>query len=593
MNKRDWIVLSVLVNYGYRSHRDLAGRTGYSLGLINSSLKKLAGDGYLDQEFSITDKTRDYMEQSKPRRAIILAAGMGLRMMPIRRVPKGLLKISGEPLIERIIKHLHKVGIHDISVVVGFMRESFEYLSDQYGVELIHNQDYNTRDSLHSLSLAEKKLSNCYIVPCNVWFARNPFQEYEYFSWYAVSEYMDDSSYVRLNRKMELVYTEEESGGNAMVGLCYLREPEALKVREQLLRMSQKRRYQKAEWEQALFSGEKMLTYARVMLGQSAFAICTYEQLRELDSESQDLHSKRMKMIGDVFGVVPEDITEISVLNKGMTNRLMRFSINDEPYLLRVPGEGSNELADRWQEAEVYHSLEGANLTDRVIYISPDDGHKITVYWENSRVCDPNSEEDVAACIRHLRSLHDKRLKVSHSFDLLDRLEQYEALRGAESAFADYAETRGKLLRLLNALEHLPKESCLCHIDSVSDNFLFVDDSVYLIDWEYAGMCDPHIDIAMFCLYADYPKAYVDHVMELYFGGVPDDLSRFKVYAYASAAGFLWTVWCEYKDKLGVNYGEYAMQQYRYAKTFYRYAMELAGSSDELNAAVQEPVASK
>lgn len=78
-----------------------------------------------------------------PKRAIILAAGFGMRMVPINtEMPKGLLEVNGEPLIERIIKQLHEVGIQEIYIVVGFMKEKYEYLMDEYGVELVVNPDY-------------------------------------------------------------------------------------------------------------------------------------------------------------------------------------------------------------------------------------------------------------------------------------------------------------------------------------------------------------------------------------------------------------------------------------------------------------------
>lgn len=34
--------------------------------------------------------------------------------------------------------------------------------------------------------------------------------------------------------------------------------------------------------------------------------------------------------------------------------------------------------------------------------------------------------------------------------------------------------------------------------------------------------------------------------------------------------GLLWSNWCEYKGQLGVEFGEYSLRQYRYAKDFYR-----------------------
>jgi CTP:phosphocholine cytidylyltransferase involved in choline phosphorylation for cell surface LPS epitopes len=577
MNKRDWIVLAVLVKYGYTNQRSLVQYTGYSLGLVNSSLKKLEEEGYIDAAHAITAKTEAHIEASKPKRAIILAAGLGLRMTPINKVPKGLLQVNGEPLVEHIIHQLHEVGIREIHIVVGHMMERFDYLVDKFEVELIYDHEFARKDTLHSLSRAVDKLSNCYIVPCSIWFSRNPFNTNEYFSWYAVSEYIDDDSCVRLNRKMELIYTESESGGNSMLGLSYLLESDAAQVRKRLIERNSQRKYSRDIWEMALFDENKMDAYARIMLGQSAYEIKTYEQLRELDSESKNLQSERINYISKKFEISKDEITDISGLFKGMTNRHMRFSVDDKPYLLRVPGEGSNEIISRQQEAAVYAALQGKDLTDRIVHITPEDGFKITEYWESARNCDPANEEDVAACIRHLKKLHDMKLETGHAFDVLERLERYEYLRNAPASFVDYDETRAKVVELLGMIDRLPEERCLCHIDTADVNFLFVDDEVFLIDWEYGGMCDPHIDVSMFCIFAEYSKEQIDKVADIYFDDPASPVSRLKFYIYAAAGGFLWSVWSEYKANMGVDFGDYASKQYRYAKRFYKHAKEIAG----------------
>ena len=60
---------------------------------------------------------------------------------------------------------------------------------------------------------------------------------------------------------------------------------------------------------------------------------------------------------------------------------------------------------------------------------------------------------------------------------------------------------------LMDRLDTLERPCCLSHIDSVADNFLFLPDgSLRLIDWEYAGMCDPLIDIAMCSIYSYYSQ---------------------------------------------------------------------------------------
>lgn len=85
----------------------------------------------------------DDNRETSVRNAIILAAGYGMRMVPAdREIPKGLLEVYGEPLIERLIKQLQEAGISEICVVVGYKKEKYEYLIKRYGVKLIFNAEY-------------------------------------------------------------------------------------------------------------------------------------------------------------------------------------------------------------------------------------------------------------------------------------------------------------------------------------------------------------------------------------------------------------------------------------------------------------------
>lgn len=124
--------------------------------MVNRSLKELIKTDYLDDSIRPTVKAITEFKQKTPQRAVILAAGFGMRMVPINtEMPKGLLEVNGEALIERIIKQLHEVGIKEIYVVVGFMKEKYEYLIDEYGVELIVNADYAAKNNLHSVKLVK------------------------------------------------------------------------------------------------------------------------------------------------------------------------------------------------------------------------------------------------------------------------------------------------------------------------------------------------------------------------------------------------------------------------------------------------------
>lgn len=98
-----------------------------------------------------------------------------------------------------------------------------------------------------------------------------------------------------------------------------------------------------------------------------------------------------------------------------------------------------------------------------------------------------------------------------------------------------------------------------------------------LIDWEYAAMQDPHLDIAMFCIYSMYDRKQVDHLIDIYFNHECDKQIRIKIYCYISICGLLWSNWCEYKHTLGVEFGEYALAQYAFAKDYYDIVVEEMG----------------
>ena len=576
MNKQESDILNALLLEPFINQRVLAEVSGHSLGVVNRSLKELIKAGYLNEAICPTTKAVSEYKNKTPKRAIILAAGFGMRMVPINtEMPKGLLEVNGEPLIERIIKQLHEVGIQEIYVVVGFMKEKYEYLMDEYSVELVVNPDYAAKNNLHSLRLVKEHLENAYIIPCDIWCDRNPFHRHELYSWYMVSDLVENESNVRVNRKMELVTVSENVGGNAMIGISYLTKEDSDTVSTRIKELCKNPQYDGSFWEEALYNKDRMIVTARVVHSADVVEINTYEQLREIDSDSNQLKTDAIRLICKALCAKPEEVTDITVLKKGMTNRSFLFTCKDKKYIMRIPGEGTDQLINRRQEAAVYHAIADKNICDDIAYINPENGYKITEFLEGARVCDSTDYEDVKKCMNRLRGFHALKLKVAHEFDIFGQMEFYESLwDGTPSVYKDYEKTKANVWSLKPYIDAHAGEKILTHIDAVPDNFLFVQkngkEEIRLIDWEYAGMQDPHVDIAMFCIYSLYNKRQVDRLIAAYFTDGCDDATRIKIYCYIAACGLLWSNWCEYKRNLGVEFGEYSLRQYRYAKDYYR-----------------------
>lgn len=572
MNLVEADLLLALNRQHIESQRALSEITGHSLGAVNQALSSLGEGGYLDG-FSLLPRARKRIQACRPQNAILLAAGYGMRMIPIQQErPKALLCVRGEKLIERQIRQLQEVGIRNITIVVGFMKEKFDYLIDLFGVKLVVNPLYYRKNNLASLALVRDQIANTYVLPCDLYCAQNPFSTSELYSWYLMSDLPDAESGVRINRKKEIVKTARGEG-LSMVGISYLCGEDADRVRANLAAYDRNPRFDDCFWEEALYEKNKMFVKARQVSAGDVIEINTFEELRAVDDTSSHLHSDALSLIASCLHCKEAELSEIQVLKKGMTNRSFSFTCRGDKYIMRIPGEGTDSLINRRQEAAVYKAIQGHDLCDSPLYLNPDNGYKITRYLANSRTGDANNEADLIRMVDKLRDFHSLRLEVDHSFPLFDQIQRYEDLReNTPSAYSDYLTTKRAVFSLKEYIDAQEKSFCLTHIDAVPDNFLFVekegDAQVQLLDWEYAGMQDPHVDLAMFSIYALYQKDQIDHLLDLYFNHSCSIQTRIKIYCYVSICGLLWSNWCEYKNLLGVEFGQYSLCQYRYAKEY-------------------------
>ena len=103
---------------------------------------------------------------SKIERAIIMAAGLGNRLSPVTlTTPKPLIKVNGTRMIDTAISALHKNGIFEIYVVVGYMKEQFLSLeNDNPGLVLIDNPYYAECNNIASLYVARDYIENAIIM---------------------------------------------------------------------------------------------------------------------------------------------------------------------------------------------------------------------------------------------------------------------------------------------------------------------------------------------------------------------------------------------------------------------------------------------
>ena len=572
------------------TQRQLAQALDLSVGTINTLTKECIVNRLVSAEkscagtYELTGKGDAYLEQFRVDGALIIAAGFGSRFVPLTfETPKGLLEVFGERMIERQIRQLHEVGITNITIAVGYLKEKFEYLIDKYQVKLLYNPEYSCKNTLTTIYRAREVLAghNMYVLSSDNWLRSNMFHTCECGAWYS-SSYMEGetSEWVLSYNKKGRITNIGVGGAGAwvMYGPVYFSRTFSEQFLPILGKYYATPGTEQLYWEHVLMDhiGELEMDINRQPADQ-VYEFENLEELRQFDTRYQN-HSDNaaMELVSAVFGLPESHIQDIRCLKAGMTNKSFLFQVNGKHYICRIPGPGTELLINRHQEEEVYGIIAPLNLSEHVIYMDGQTGYKIAEYYEGARNSRSDDWSDVEKCMETLHRLHDSDLTVGHDFDIRERISFYERLCTSHGGtlFEDYETVREWMVELLDWLDGLGHAKKLSHIDSVADNFLFLPDgSVRLIDWEYAGMCDPLIDIAMCAIYSYYDEAATDRLIDIYFklfGRTAASEERMTIYAYMALGGFLWSLWAVYKSAVGEEFGEYTLIMYRYAKRYYR-----------------------
>ncbi len=94
-------------------------------------------------------------------KALILAAGLGIRLAPITDDrPKSLVPVNGKPILMKQIDNLKQNGIHDITIVSGYKSNVLEKAVKEIypEIKLVESVDYASTNNMYSAYLGIQAL---------------------------------------------------------------------------------------------------------------------------------------------------------------------------------------------------------------------------------------------------------------------------------------------------------------------------------------------------------------------------------------------------------------------------------------------------
>lgn len=520
------------------------------------------------------------------RRAIILAAGMGTRIAPLSyELPKALLRVRGEVLVERLIHQLREAGVDDITVVVGYMKESLFYLEEAEGVSIRVNPSYADRHNHSSLYVARDRLPGAFVCSSDQYFARNLFLSEPVGSYLTVVPTEDGvrTSWVVDVNGSGAVSTVERRGSApfAMLGPAYFSD-EAGRAFARLLEEEMEKPSSACKlWDDVLAEhlAELPRFGARIIDPASVSEFKRFDDLLAFDHDFVDnVDSTILDNICSVLLCDRHDVTGVVPIKQGLTNLSFRFACRGLSYVYRHPGAGTEEIVNR--EAETF-SLKVAHdlgLDATFVYEDPSSGWKLSRYVEGCVPFDYGDREQVRHAFALLRRLHASGVRTAWSFDF------YEEAVGIERMLRevgyplprDFPSSSGRVGRLAELMRADVGEPVLCHNDFYGPNLLVRGDDMWLIDWEYSAMGDYACDIGNFVAQGSgYTVEEAISILDLYYGREPTARERRHCLAAIAVVGWYWYVWAMYKAAQGNPVGEWLLIWYRAARDFTRAALPL------------------
>lgn len=522
--------------------------------------------------------------------AIILAAGKSSRFAPFTyEKPKGLFRVKGEILVERQIEQLLQAGISDIYVVVGYMKEKFFYLEQKYGVKLIVNNKFGNKGNLYSLYTAKEHLGNTYICCADHYFINNPFidNNIDNVSYRACTYYSGKFSEFSVICSDADVITRMEVGGTdslAMVGPAYMNEKFSRVFCDLMQKEIMDFRVSSMFWEEFYAKHITELTfYKREFANNEILEFETIDDLRSFDSEFlMNVDSEIITNICNTLMCNPNDVTNIDVINAGLTNVSFSFSVNNIKYVYRHPGGTAGNLIDRRTELFAQMKAKETGIDKSVIHMELS-GWKISYYVEGANECDfEKSDKQLITAMEYLHTLHN--IKPDNTVKIFDNIVEGKKLMKIASATKGHLEKEfegiiNKVDKLYSYIKEDAKELgyelVLCHNDIYTPNYL-VDryNNVYLIDWEYAGLNYAANDLGCILCRYDWSDEQIERYMRYYFGRELNDRERRFYYAFIPISGFYWFCWGLYKGSVGDDDSFFFLPSYRNIVRFVDKAIE-------------------
>ena len=512
--------------------------------------------------------------------AVILTA----RKEKDSEIPYPLIPYDGKTcLIDRTLGILSRLGYEHIIMVVGYRAELFEkYSSPQ--VTLVEAPDYKYTASMASLVVAKNYIQEDFLLIEGDTFYESKVLEAlsktPHKNCFTITEESGsgDEAYVEINQGFIAQISKDKhrlcNFDGELVGISKV----SFEIYQRMLQRWRHCRNTLMNYEYMLMDCTSVLErpvlhFTNLIWGEVDTEddfrnLCNYIAPKLHRKENPFDHDNLLSYLQDIFPNV--DVRSKAMIEQigGLSNKNFKVTLMNKEFVLRVPGVGSEGMVVRAFEEQ--NSIQGCKLgiSPNIPYFNDKTGIKLTDYIHNAETLNPATiqrKENLQQIVSIYKKLHHSNIRFNNDFNIFHEIIKYEDLvkRYNAKMYQGYGDIRDVVFGMEVRLNLLGVQLCPCHNDAVPENFIKDEKSkIYIIDWEYSGMNDPHWEFAALFLESNFKEENQDYFLDEYYAKDVPPVVKEKILIYEILQDVLWAMWTVVKEAQYDDLGTYGIDRF-------------------------------
>jgi len=241
------------------------------------------------------------------------------------------------------------------------------------------------------------------------------------------------------------------------------------------------------------------------------------------------------------------------LLGGGITNHNYTVRIDGKPFVVRIPGAGTDLFIDRNNELDCSIEAGKTRVAPKVLFHLKPENVSVFQFINGKTLTTPEIAGNnglIKRIVMAIKGIHEKAVFKSE-FNPFDTIRKY--IKYVNKYDAPLPDDINWMLSLSDSIEkEMEKDKptdVACHNDYLSENFLDDGNKIWIIDWEYGGMCDPFFDLGDFAVEHPFTREQEELIIQEYCG----ELQVHRLYRMLLVkiiSDLWWSIWAMIQSKI-------------------------------------------